>query len=415
MGSHQQTFVIVGAGLAAAKAAETLRTEGFDGGIVLLGEEAHRPYERPPLSKEYLRGEADQRPFVHEERYYADQRIDLRTSSRVTELDLDAGEVVLADGERIGYDRLLLATGASPRRLRVPGADLDGVHYLRTLDDSSRLAETLDAGFRLAVIGAGWIGSEVAASARQRGSEVALIEIGSVPLERVLGSEVGAVYRDLHIEYGVRFHGHAEVEAIEGDGVVERVRLRGGDAIDADVVVAGIGVVPETGLAEAAGLEVDDGVVVDAGLKTSAKDVFAAGDIAAVCHPFYGRRVRVEHWANAELQGQMAARAMLDQDVRFDEIPYFFSDQYDVGMEYGGLASGSDDVVLRGDVESREFVAFWLRDGHLMAGMNVNVWDVNETIRELVRAARPVDASRLADPDVPLEALLGSGETGVTR
>ena len=310
---------------------------------------------------------------------------------------------------------MLLATGARPRRLGVPGADLGNVHYLRTLDDSRRLAEAIDGGARIAVIGAGWIGSEVAAAARQKGCEVELIEAASVPLERVLGAEVGALYRDLHLEHGVRFHGDAAVEALEGGASVERVRLSDGKSVEADLVVAGIGVAPATELATAAGLEVGDGIAVDPKLRTSAPGIFAAGDVAAVRHPFYGRQIRVEHWASAEAQGAAAARAMLGQEVHFDEIPYFFSDQYDVGMEYGGLASGSDDVIFRGDVQGREFVAFWLREGRVLAGMNVNVWDVSEVIRELVRSRRPVERSSLADPRVPIETLLEAGQLRAGR
>lgn len=408
MSTPSETFVIVGTGNAGATAAETLRAEGFGGRIVLLGQEPHRPYERPPLSKEYLRSESDP-PFLHDEDHYSGEWIDLCLSTTVSSLDLVAREVALADGRRIGFDRLLLATGAKPRRLSLPGADLEGVHYLRTLDDSGRLSERL-AGARVAVIGAGWIGSEVAASARQKGNDVTLIEAASVPLERVLGPEVGAIYRDVHVDHGVRFVGGAVVEAIEGDGRVRGVRLEDGELVEADLVVVGIGVEPATELAEAAGLDVDNGIVVGAGLQTSAERVFAAGDVANVQHPFYERGVRVEHWVNAELQGGAAARAMLGQDVRFDEIPYFFSDQYDVGMEYGGLAEGTDDVVFRGDVAGREFIAFWLRDGRVTAGMNVNVWDVNETIRELVRSRCQVDAAKLTDRGVPLEDLLGSAE-----
>lgn len=410
MSTLPETFVIVGAGMAGASAAETLRAEGFAGQIVLLGAEPHRPYERPPLSKEYLRGETSGRPYLHEERRLIGEWVDLRVDTPVVELDLDASAVVTDDGERIRFDRLLLATGASPRKLSLPGAGLDGVHYLRTLDDSQGLAERLGTGMRVAVVGAGWIGSEVAASAREKGSEVTLIEAGAVPLERVLGPEVGAIYRDIHIDRGVRFLGGATVEAIEGEERVSGVRLAGGELVEADLVVVGIGVEPVTELAEAAGLEVDNGILVDAGLQTGVEGVFAAGDVANVRHPFYEQRVRVEHWVNAEVQGQAAARAMLGWEVSFDEIPYFFSDQYDVGMEYGGLAKPTDEVVFRGDVSGREFIAFWLRDGRVTAGMNVNVWDVNDAIRELVRSRRQLSPDELSDPEVPLEQLAAAGE-----
>lgn len=406
MDSATQTFVIVGASLTGAKAAEALRAEGFRGEIVLLGAEAERPYERPPLSKDYLRGEADERPYVQEEAYYASERIDLRRSTLAVDLDAEERVVTLEGGERLAYDRLLLATGAEPRRLEVSGAELDDVHYLRSLGDAQALGKRLAHGVRVAVIGAGWIGSEVAASARQKGNEVTLIEAGSVPLERVLGPGLGAIYRDVHIEAGVRFLGDSAVEAIEGETRVAGVRLGSGELIEADVVVVGVGVTPRTEVAERAGLDVDNGVVVDAGLQSSAPGVFAAGDVANAFHPFYGRHVRVEHWANAQAQGEAAARAMLGTEVSYEQIPYFFSDQYEVGMEYRGLAIEWDEVVFRGDVEGREFIAFWLADGRLVAGMNVNVWDVSETIGELIRSRRPLDAARLADPGVSLESLL---------
>lgn len=406
MSPQSKPFVIVGASLTGAKAAEALRAEGFTGQIIVLGAEAERPYERPPLSKEYLRGEAEEPPYVHEEGYYRDEGIDLRLSTRVVDVDTDAAEVVVEGGERIGYGRLLLATGAEPRRLPVPGAELEGVHYLRSLAESQRLGERIERGARVAVIGAGWIGAEFAASARQKGNEVTLIELGSVPLERVLGPELGAVYRDVHEDHGVRFLGGSTVAAIEGAGRAEGVRLGSGELIGADLVLVGIGVAPRTELAERAGIETDNGIVVDAGLQTATPGVFAAGDVANAFHPFYGRQVRVEHWANALGQGEAAGRAMFGDDVSYDEIPYFFSDQYEVGMEYRGLADGSDELVFRGDVAGREFIAFWLADGRLVAGMNVNVWDVSETIAELIRSRVPLDRARLADSDVALDSLL---------
>jgi 3-phenylpropionate/trans-cinnamate dioxygenase ferredoxin reductase subunit len=400
------THVIVGASLAGAKAAETLREEGFDGRIVLLGAEPQRPYERPPLSKEYLRGEKErEKVHVHEASFYADHDIELRTGTAVTALDVGGRAVELEGGERIGFDALLLATGAEPRRLTVPGADLGGVLELRTLADADRLRERFAGAARLAVIGAGWIGCEVAASARQMGLEVTLIEQAAVPLERVLGPEIGRIYGEVHAEHGVDMRFGVGVERMEGDGAVERVRLTDGVGVECDLVVAGIGVVPRTGLAEAAGIEVENGVLVSDRLESSAPGVFAAGDLANAWHPFYARRVRVEHWANALNQGPAAARAMIGQAVSYDRLPYFFSDQYDVGMEYTGLASASDRVVLRGDPASREFIAFWLDDGRVVAGMNVNVWDVTGPIQALIRSRAVVDERRLADVAVPLEEL----------
>ena len=404
--SPPRTITIVGASLAGAKAAETLREEGFEGRVVVIGEEAERPYERPPLSKDYLRGEADRaKVYVHDEDFAATHDIELRTSSLVEAVDVAAHQVVLAGGERQDYDRLLVAVGAEPRRLDVPGADLPGVLYLRTVADSDALRGRLDQGGHAVVIGAGWIGAEVAASARQKGLQVTLIEQGDVPLERVLGPEVGAVYRDIHTDHGVRFLGGAGVAALDGSGRVERVRLADGTAIECDFVVVGVGVTPRTGLAEAAGLTVDNGIVVDEHLRSSARDVFAAGDVANAFHPFYGTHIRVEHWANALNQGPAAARNMLGKDAPYERLPYFFSDQYDVGMEYTGYATAWDRVVFRGDPASREFIAFWLKDDRVLAGMNVNVWDVTDPIQALIRRRIPVDPRALSDPDVPLEDL----------
>jgi 3-phenylpropionate/trans-cinnamate dioxygenase ferredoxin reductase subunit len=400
--TSEKTFVIVGASLTGAKAAETLRAEGFDHRLILIGAEPERPYERPPLSKDYLRGEAEEEPYVHAETFYAEQEIELRTSTEVTGINLSSSEVELADGESIRYDSLLLATGAEPRRIPVPGADLAGVHYLRELADSRAIGEKLQAGVRVAVVGGGWIGAETAASARQKGAEVTLIGHADVPLERVLGSEVGVLFRDLHRDHGVEFLGATAVEAFEGADSVERVITSDGRRIEADLVIVGVGVAPRTALADAAGLVVDNGIAVDASLRTSAPNVYAAGDVANAHHPFYGHGIRVEHWANALNQGPAAARSMLGQAVSYDEIPYFFSDQFDLGMEYGGYATEWEEVVFRGDVESREFIAFWLRGGRVEAGMNVNVWDVNEQIRALVRSRQPVDANLLADPEAPL-------------
>jgi 3-phenylpropionate/trans-cinnamate dioxygenase ferredoxin reductase subunit len=400
-----QTFAIVGAGLAGAKAAETLREEGFDGRLVLLGAEPERPYERPPLSKDYLRGEAERAAaYVHEEGYYAEHDIELRVGERVTGLDAGRGELALEDGERLAYDRLLLSTGAEPRRLSVPGAELDGVHLLRTFADSDAIHARLDAGGRLVVIGAGWIGSEVAASARQRGMDVTLIAPEAVPLERVLGPEVGAVYRDLHRDHGVDMRMEAGVASFEGDGRVERVRTQDGATIECDAVVVGAGAAPRTELAEAAGLAVENGVLVDGRLETSVPGIFAAGDIANQLHPGLGR-LRVEHWDNALHQGPAAARGMLGAGEPYARTPYFFSDQYDVGMEYAGYTPAWDRVVFRGDPASREFIAFWLADGRVLAGMNVNVWDVTEPIQALIAGGTQVDVARLADPDVALEEL----------
>jgi 3-phenylpropionate/trans-cinnamate dioxygenase ferredoxin reductase component len=400
--------VIVGAGMAVGKAAETLREEGFDGRVVLLGGEPERPYERPPLSKDYLRGETERGGVYLQEDagWYDEHDVELRPSTHVESLDVAARAVVLAGGERIDYDALLLTTGAEPKRPPIPGTDLDAVHVLRTLEDSDVLRGVLDAGGRLVVVGAGWIGSEVSASARQRGMDVALVEPQSVPLEGVLGPELGAFYRDVHADHGVQLHLGTGVEAIEGDGRAERVRTSDGTVLDCTAVLLAVGVAPRTQLAEGV-LDVDNGILVDASLRASADGVFAAGDVANHAHPLFGR-LRVEHWANALEQGPSAARAMLGSDVVYERVPYFFSDQYDVGMEYAGHSAPGDTVVFRGDPATREFIAFWLRDGRVTAGMNVNVWDVNEHLQELVRSGASVDPERLRNPDVPLDELAAS-------
>jgi 3-phenylpropionate/trans-cinnamate dioxygenase ferredoxin reductase subunit len=402
----KQVFVIVGASLAGAKAAEQLRADGFDGRIVLFGEEPHRPYERPSLSKDYLRGEAEQPTWVHDSDYYAEHDIELRTSARVTEIDTGRSTLTLEGGEMLSFDSLLLATGARPRRLDVPGAELEGVLTLRTVDDSDALRARLRDSAAVAVVGAGWIGCEVAASARQMGCEVTIIEPQSVPLERVLGLEVGDYYRRVHAEHGVRHLARDSVAAIEA-GARHTVRTTNGEAVECDLVVVGVGVQPRAELAAAAGLDVSNGILVDAGLRTSVPTIFAAGDVANIAHPFYGQRVRVEHWAWAGDTGTAAGRSMLGQDVSFGKIPYFYSDQYDVGMEYRGhTPEGFDEVVFRGDPGGGEFLVFWLKDRIVQAAMNVNVWDRGEELEVLVAARTPVDVAQLRNEDAPLSAMV---------
>ena len=409
----KRTFVIVGASLAGAKAAEELRGRGFDGRVVLIGSEPERPYERPPLTKDYLRGESDrEKVYVHEQGFYERHEIELVTGMRVTAIDARASRVTLDGGHGFGFDRLLLTTGAEPRQIPVPGADLDGVYYLRTLADCDALRGRLDCGGHVVVVGAGWIGSEFAASARQCGLEVTVVDPLALPNERVFGAEIGAFYRDVHAQHGIELLLGEGVEAFEGDGAVARVRTSSGTAVECDFVLVGIGVAPRVQLARDAGLEVDNGILVDEKLQSSAPNVFAAGDVANAWHPFFERRVRVEHWANALHQGPAAARSMLSEPVSYDRIPYFFSDQYDVGMEYSGYANEWDRVVFRGDRESGELIAFWLREGRVLAGMNVNVWDVNEHVQALIRSRRTVDVAALSDPDTPLETLAGELSTG---
>jgi NADPH-dependent 2,4-dienoyl-CoA reductase/sulfur reductase-like enzyme len=409
MGTHD-TFVIVGAGLAGAKAAETLRDEGFDGRLVLVGEEPERPYERPPLSKAYLTGAADRESAdVHPAGWYGERGVELLTGARASGLDPAGHRVELDTGERLGYSKLLLATGSSARRLGVPGADLAGIHYLRTAADADRLRTALSSGqHRVVIVGGGWIGLEVAAAARHHGNEVAVVEPQPTPLHQVLGAELGEVFARLHRAHGVNVRVRTTVDELCGDGGrVTSVLVDGDTELPADLVVIGVGAAPNTGLAEAAGLDVANGVVTDAALRTSAPDVYAAGDVASSFHPRYHRHIRVEHWANALHGGPAAARSMLGSKVSYDRVPYFFTDQYELGMEYSGLAGPGADVVHRGDPGNGAFVTFWLRDGRVEAGMNVNVWDVAEPIQALIRSGRQVDTGRLTDPGVPIEALLG--------
>ncbi|WP_406739877.1 NAD(P)/FAD-dependent oxidoreductase [Streptomyces atratus] len=413
-----RTFVIVGGGLAGAKAAETLRAEGFSGRVILLGDERDHPYERPPLSKGYLSGKEDRDSvFVHETAWYAGADIELHLGQPVTSLDREARAVQLGDGTVVHYDKLLLATGAEPRRLHVPGTDLAGVHHLRRLAHADRLRNVLAALGRdnghLVIAGAGWIGLEVAAAARGYGAEVTVMEPEPTPLHQAVGPELGQIFTDLHSDHGVRFHfGVRLTEIIGQDGLVLAVRTDDGEEHPAHDVLAAIGAAPRTALAETSGLAMapradGGGIAVDASLRTSDPHIFAAGDVANVDHPLLGARLRVEHWANALNSGPAAARAMLGQEVSYDRVPYFFSDQYDLGLEYSGWAPpGSyDQVVIRGDAGKREFIAFWLKDRRVLAGMNVNVWDVTETVQGLIRSGRQIDPDALADPSVPLETL----------
>ena len=404
----KQTFVIVGASLAGAKAAQELREHGFDGRIVLIGAESERPYERPPLTKDYLRGESErEKAYVHRAEFYGEQDIELITGATVTAIDPDGSRVTLDAGRNVGYDKLLLTTGAQPRRIEVPGADLEGIYYLRTLDDCDALRARIEDSGRVAVVGAGWIGSEFAASARQLGLDVTVIDPLAVPNEQIFGAEIGTFYRDVHVQHGVEMLLGQGLEAFEGDGAVARVRTTAGKVVECDFAVVGIGITPRTNLAADAGIAVENGIGANEHLETSAPGIFVAGDAANAWHPFYERHIRVEHWANALNQGPAAARAMLGGEVSYDRIPYFFSDQYDVGMEYSGYATSWDEVVFRGDREGGEFIAFWLADGRVVGGMNVNVWDVNEHVQALIRSRRSVDVGALTDPDTQLDSLVG--------
>jgi 3-phenylpropionate/trans-cinnamate dioxygenase ferredoxin reductase subunit len=402
-------FVIVGAGLAGGKAAEALREQGYDGRLTLIGSEQHRPYERPPLSKSYLaRSQPLEKAYVHPAGWYAEHEVELRTGSTVTAIDRSAHRLRLADGDELGYRKLLLATGSSPRSLPLAGLDAANVYTLRTVADSDALAESFAGIRRLLVIGAGWIGLEVAAVARQAGVEVSIVEAAELPLLRVLGPELAGVFADLHREHGVDLHFGAQLtEVVTEAGRATGLRLADGTVLDGDLVLLSVGVAPNVQLAVDAGLPVDNGVLVDAGLVSSDEDVLACGDVANAFSPFYDKRIRVEHWATALKQPAAAARSMRGESTSYDELPYFYTDQYDLGMEYLGYVEpgGYDEVVFRGNRDGREFIAFWLSGGRVIAGMNVNVWDVTDPIKALIRSRREVDPARLADPAIPLDAV----------
>ena len=401
-------IAIIGAGLAGAKAAQTLREEGFDGSIVLVGAESEVPYERPPLSKGYLTGaEPFDKALVHEPAWYTTNRVELRPGTVAASVDPGAHVVALADGASVPYDRLLLATGAAPVRLPIPGADL--AHTLRTKADSDALRTAFQPGQRVVLIGGGWIGLELASAAVGAGCEVTVVEQAAVPLAAALGPEVAGVFAQEHQRHGVQLLTGVTAERITDSWVVVA-----GDEMPADVVVSAVGARPVTGLAEAAGLSVDNGIVVDAALRASAPDIYAAGDVASAFHPRYGRHLRVEHWDNAAQQGPAAARSMLGQPVAYDRTPYFYTDQYDLGMEYVGWVPPDVDAhaVLRGDIEGRSFQAFWLvpQTGGgdrptVAAAMHVNMWDDGaDPLRRLVESDAGVDPVVLADADAPLSA-----------
>jgi 3-phenylpropionate/trans-cinnamate dioxygenase ferredoxin reductase component len=398
------SFVVVGAGLCGGAAAQTLREEGFDGRITLVGEEPHLPYERPPLSKEYLRGEQEKHQlFVHPEAWYSEQEVEARLGIRATAIDLTAKMVSLSDSDRLTYDSLLIATGGRPRRLDHEASER--VLYLRTIEDCDRLRKLISPGKKLVVVGAGFIGAEVAASARTIGAEVTLLEMLDVPLPNVLGEDLGKVYAAIHRDKGVDLRTGEGVDSVEerDGGVV--VRTTKGDAVEGDAVVVGVGIQPNTELAEAAGLELTNGIAVDEFCRTSHEGVYAAGDVADHVHPVFGRRIRVEHFDNALKHGANAARNMLDQEEPYDDPHWFWSDQYEYNLQYGGFAYEWDDVVVRGSLDDRDFVAFFLKDGVLLAALGVNRGrEVRRAMKLISARARP-DPEKLRD-DVDLRTLL---------
>ncbi|MBA2641173.1 MAG: FAD-dependent oxidoreductase [Nocardioidaceae bacterium] len=405
-------FVIVGGGLAAARAAETLRDEGHDGALTVLAAEPRLPYDRPPLSKEVLKGDDEPDSTVlHDEAWYAERDIEVRLGVEATGLDTAAHRVTTADGESLDYDKVLLATGSRVLQLPVPGSDLDGVVTLRTLEDSVALRDRFADRPHVVVVGAGWIGMEAAAAARAHGCEVSVVS-PAAPLIRALGDRMSRVFARAHRDNGVDLVLHAGVQSLRGKDRVEALVTTDGRVFEADLVVVGVGVQPNAELAAAAGLSLAEGlggaVVVDSALRTSDPDVVAAGDVCAwPCRPLADRRVHVEHWANAHDAGPVAARTMLGKQASHDVLPFFWSDQFDIGMEYVGhtVDPATADLVTRGDVETREFMAFWLVDGRIEAGMHSNVWDTVDHVQDLIRGGREVDTARLADPDVPLTDL----------
>ncbi|HEY6742975.1 MAG TPA: FAD-dependent oxidoreductase [Lapillicoccus sp.] len=396
--------VLVGGGLASATAAERLREGGYGDAVTIVGDEEARPYERPGLSKEYLQGtSARDSLFVHPDDWYASHEVATRFGEAVESVDPAGSSVRLASGETLPYRHLVLATGATPRCLQLPGIDHDGVHTLRRIGDAEALREEMTEGCRVVVIGAGWIGLEVAAAARLAGAEVTVLESSLVPLQRVLGDRLGRYFGDLHRRHGVDLRLGSTVSAIVGEHHQVTGVLTPDELLPADVVVVGVGVTPNTGLAVDAGLVEDNGIAVDERLRTSNPAILAAGDVANAFHTTLGRRVRVEHWDNAIRQGRLAADSVLGRDAVYDWQPYFYTDQYDLGMEYVGLGQPDDDVVVRGDLHSGAFLAFWTKDDVVTAAMQVNVWDVVETLRQVV--GRKVPADRIADESVPLDQL----------
>jgi len=398
-----ETLVVVGGGLAAARAVEAMTDAGGDAHVVVVSEERDLPYDRPPLSKAVLAG-TEESAELHPREWYAERGVELRLGVRAETLDPIAHTLGLADGTVLAWDRLLLATGSSVRRLEVPGADLANVLYLRTRAQSQALRDRLRLGGPVAIVGAGWIGLEVAAAARGHGCEVTMVEPQETPLQTVLGAEVGQYFRDLHARHGVRFRLGEGVRRLLGETAVTGLVTTSGDEIVADTVVVGVGITPNTRLAEDAGLLVDDGIVCDQAMRTSSPDIFAAGDVASWYNPLLRQRVRVDHWDNAREGGHLAGRAMVGDDVTYGALPYFFSDQYDVGLEYvGHVPRGTrTSVVLRGEPADDRFMAFWLSDDRVVAGMHVNQWETIDDLRVLVRERTVVDPRALAMVDRPL-------------
>jgi 3-phenylpropionate/trans-cinnamate dioxygenase ferredoxin reductase subunit len=411
-----ETFVIVGAGLAGGSAATTLRQEGFDGRVVLIGAEQQPPYERPPLSKDYLRGESSfEQALVQPPDFYGENGIETRFGVRATRVDAAEKVVELGDEERVAYDKLLIVTGGRNRRFPIPGLDLEGIYDLRTVADCDRIRAEITPGRKAVVVGMGFIGSEVAASLRQSGVEVVVVDRNKVPLRRVLGEDVGRVIEGIHRDNEVALIFEDTVAAFEGADHVERVRTERGRLIECDFVVVGLGVEPVTELLADTGVEIENGIVVDEFCRTGVEGIYAAGDVANHYHPMFERRIRVEHWQNALNQGPAAARSMLGKDEPYDEVPWFWSDQYDFNLQYAGFHTEWDDLVVRGSMEERNFVAFYRKDGRVLAAVAANRGrDLRRSMR-LLKAQRPVDTIKLQDPDVDLRTLVDAADTQSSR
>ncbi|AQV95806.1 pyridine nucleotide-disulfide oxidoreductase [Cupriavidus necator] len=407
MSTDPRTIVIIGAGQAGGWAARTLRNEGFDGRVVLIGDEAHPPYERPPLSKAVLAGEAaPESVHLLDAATLASLSIEWLGSSRVTRLNRAARHVRLGDGNTIAYDKLIVCTGGRARMLDVPGADLPGVHTLRTIDDAQRLGPALRPGARVAVVGGGWIGLEVAATARKRGAEVTVIEAMRRLCERSIPAALSAHLLELHAARGTEVlleTGVASISAIASGGL--RVVLANGREIGCDAAVVGIGLVPNDELARAAGLDCDGGVLVDAQCRTSDPDIFAAGDVAVVRNGWAGRRMRLESWQNAQEQGIAAAKSALGREVHYDPLPWFWSDQHGTNLQIYGVPQPSQQVVARGDPASGSFVFFYLEGECVMAALGGNAARELRFARRLIENRTPVRPQDLADPGISLAKL----------
>ncbi|MFB3151714.1 MAG: NAD(P)/FAD-dependent oxidoreductase [Alphaproteobacteria bacterium] len=404
--ARDRTFVIAGAGHAGGRAAEALRSADFDGRIVLIGEENYPPYERPPLSKELLRGDDGvERTFLNPADFYAGKGIEHRPGTRVEGIEAEAHRLRLGDGEALDYDKLLLTTGGRVRRLTLPGADLDGVHYLRGIDDSLAIRKALAADASIVIIGGGFIGLEVASSARARGCKVSVIELQDALLGRVADAEIGRLLADVHGAHGVEVLTGIGVERLEGDGRVRRVVCSNGRALDADAVIVGIGIIPNAELAEEAGLEVDNGIVVDVFGRTSDADIHAAGDVANHPNPILGHRVRLESWQNAQNQGVNVARNMCGVRVPYAEVPWFWSDQFDINLQMAGAPESWDRLVWRGDPAANRFIVFYMTGDVVVA---VNAFNLGREVRIakfLIERKTPVADADLADETIKLRDL----------